>query len=270
MKLISNRKKLNQSGFDHVMVLVGFVVLFALIGTFLLLKSRAASWNGTLQLGSDRKLCMNDNNSSKKNGTTIGIYTCGNYASEKWTISKYSNGQFQLKNSTGICADDWAYGVSTASKTVYLKTYTCQNNNGSEFWKWNGHELENVYTHGCINDPAYSKLNGKGLIIYPCGGSTSNEQWFEAGTGSSGGGSNSSATECAKEGGNIAGSGCYFWGQGTQGGLNATGAQVTMSAIAPKVGSQDLHSNNEILVGNSNESDMIEFCSIVGPGSSTP
>jgi hypothetical protein len=132
---------------------------------------------------------MNDNNSSKSNGTTIGIYTCGSEASEKWTISKYSNGQFQLKNGTGICADDWGYGVGTPGKRVYLKTYACQSNNGSEFWVWKGHELENAYSHGCINDPGYSKTNSTGLIIYSCSGSPSNEEFYEEAQGASSGGS---------------------------------------------------------------------------------
>src|SRR5580704_4594534 len=84
--------KLNQAGFDHVLAIVVFVVIFALAGSFLLVQSHASSWSGELQLGYDKALCMNDNNSSKTNGTTIGIYTCQNATSEKWTIAKYSNG----------------------------------------------------------------------------------------------------------------------------------------------------------------------------------
>lgn len=268
MKLFSKHKKLNQSGFDHVMLLVGFVVLFAMVGTYLLLVSRAASWTGELQLGYDKALCMNDNNSSRSNGTTIGIYACGKFTSEQWTISKYSNGQFQLKNGMGVCADDWAYGVTTASKTAYLRTYTCQSNNGSEFWYWNGHALENPYSHGCINDPAYSTANGKGLIIYPCSGTPSNEQWFEAALGSV----TSSKNECQQEGGNVSGNGCYFWGQGLQDGITATGAQVTMSATNPRVGSQDYHADSEMQVLNSNgdNGDAVEVCAMVEAGMTKP
>ncbi len=80
----------------------------------------------------------------------------------------------------------------------------------------------------------------------------------------------SASNECALEGGNVGGSGCYFWGQGIQTGLTATGAQVTMSATAPQVSGQDYHADSEMYVGNSSESYSVEVCAIVGPNSSTP
>ncbi len=41
--MIFNLKKLNQRGFDHAMLVVAFVVLFAGVGTFLLVASHAAT-----------------------------------------------------------------------------------------------------------------------------------------------------------------------------------------------------------------------------------
>jgi len=91
-----------------------------------------------------------------------------------------------------------------------------------------------------------------------------------SGTGAGNGIPKSASNECALEGGNVDGAGCYFWGQGIQSNLTATGAQVTMSATAPKVSSQDYHSDSEIYVATDNESDSVEVCAIVGPDSPTP
>lgn len=90
------------------------------------------------------------------------------------------------------------------------------------------------------------------------------------GTTTGGGGTTVTGNECTQEGGNNSSGGCYFWGQGIQTGLTATGAQVTMSAVAPAVSSQDYHSDSEMYVATSNESDSVEVSTIVGPGSSTP
>jgi hypothetical protein len=78
-----------------------------------------------------------------------------------------------------------------------------------------------------------------------------------------------SFNECEIEGGNVVGSdSCYFWGEGIQSGITATGAQVTMSATAPKVSGTVDHSDSELYAtGNG---DTVEICAMVGPDSSTP
>ncbi len=134
------------------------------------------TWSGSLQNGYDRKLCMNDNNSSKTNGTVIGIYNCENVVSEKWYITKNGNGQFYLQNGQGICADTGSI-VPNDGTTYYLVTDTC---NKSDLWTWSGHELLDVSTGGCINDPSSSTTNGTQLRVANCTNPGS-EQWFEAG-----------------------------------------------------------------------------------------
>ncbi len=135
-----------------------------------------STWSGSLQNGYDRKLCMNDNNSSQSNGTVIGIYSCGNYVSERWYITKNGNGQFYLQNGQGICADT-GNAVPNVGSTYYLVTDTCNN---SDLWTWSGHELLDVSTGGCINDPGSSTTNGTQLRVTNCTNPGS-EQWYEAG-----------------------------------------------------------------------------------------
>jgi hypothetical protein len=272
-------KRLNQQGFDHVLIILIFVVGFALVGTLLLIAGHAQAWSGELQLGSDRKLCMDNLSSRSTSGNTIDAYTCNSATSQKWTINEVSGytDRFTLKDGQGTCADDWGDGVGTGpTNRVDVKTYPCNSNDHAQLWEWEHSQLENVYTHGCINDPANSTAPGTPLIVYSCVGkpSPSNELWYEETQPSTGAAGNSNPNECATEGGNAGGSGCYFWGQGIQSGLSAMGAQVTISGAATKVSSGDYHADSEIQVGNSAGDGAggydVEVGSIVGAGSSTP
>jgi hypothetical protein len=266
-------KHLNQEGFDHLLVLMAFVLIFAVFGTFILIEGHALSTGVELQLGSDKNLCMDNLGSKTMSGNTVDVYTCNSATSQKWSIDELSGrtDRFTLEDGQGTCADDWGDAVGSGpTHRVDVRTYHCNINDHAQLWEWEGSVLENVYSHGCINDPSNSTTPGTPLIVYSCTGSPKNELWYEAAQAKSSGQKTSSPNECANEGGNTSGNGCYFWAQGIQSNLTGTGAQVTMSANSPKVSSQDYHSDSEIYVATDNEKDSVEVCSIVLANSSTP
>ena len=141
-----------------------------------------------LQLGLDRKLCMENMNNSNVANTTVDLGNCSNTASESWSLVNVANNRFQLKAKTsGACIVDPNGAVGTnSSNRVYLYTTQCNSGDNNQVWMWAGngnHELKNASSAGgCINDPANSKTAGTAsrLIAYSCGANSSNEQWYEA------------------------------------------------------------------------------------------
>jgi hypothetical protein len=132
----------------------------------------SSTLTGALQNGNtSQKLCMNDSNSSTTSGTPIAIYACENVVSEKWTITKNSSGQFDLKNGQGVCADPTGTGATEA-----VQTNTCSS---SDMFEWVGHQIEDVTTKTCINDPSSSTKNGTQLTVTSCSGDPASEQWNE-------------------------------------------------------------------------------------------
>lgn len=178
-------RKLDQYGFDHVIGIVVFVAAFAIVGTALLVYSHAQSWSGELQLGLDRNLCLDNLGGSRASGNTIDQYSCNGSTAQKWTINEMSGytDRFTLEDDQGTCADDWGDAVTSSTSRVYLKTYGCNSSNKAQQWEWEGSTLENVTSHGCINDPGDNKASGTPLIIYGCSGKPSNELWYEAAQG---------------------------------------------------------------------------------------
>lgn len=178
-------RKLDQYGFDHVIVTVFFVAAFAIICTALLVYGHAQSWSGELQLGLDRSLCLDNRGGSRASGNTIDQYNCNGGTAQKWSINEMSGytDRFTLEDDQGTCADDWGDAVSSSTNLVYLKTYGCNSSDKAQQWEWEGSTLENVTSHGCINDPGDSKVSGKALIVYNCSGKPSNELWYEAAQG---------------------------------------------------------------------------------------
>ena len=204
-------RNLNQQGFDHVVALVLFVVIFGIVGSAYLIYSHAQSWSGELQLGLDKNLCLDNLGGSRASGNTIDQYSCNGGTAQKWTINEMKGytDRFTLENDQGTCADDWGDKVSTSSGNVALKTYACNSSDKAQQWEWEGSQLENVTSHGCINDPANSKLSGKALIVYSCSGRPSNELWYEAAQGKNttvSSSSSSSSTTSASGSGTTSGS----------------------------------------------------------------
>lgn len=175
-------KRLNQSGFDHVMLVVIFVVLFALVGTFLLIASHAATTYVELHIGSNGGKCVN--------GTTL--VNCSSSSKEQvWATMSGSN--FRIQNQAGQCLDDWNGAVGTnASNRVYMRVNTCYSNDTHQEWNWSNHRLVNAASKGCINSLNGNEGAGADLIIFTCN-SQNNEEYFETSVSSGGSSSSGSA-----------------------------------------------------------------------------
>ncbi len=156
-----------------------FVLLFGVVGSYLMFTGHAATSSYQLQLGSDRGLCMDNNGSSTASKNKIDIWACNNTMAQEWTFQTVSGG-FLLVDGQGTCADDTGDGVGTsASNRVYLQTYSCNASDHAQVWKWNGQQLQNAFNSGCINDPVGSTTNGQQLIIFSCSPVASNAQWYK-------------------------------------------------------------------------------------------
>lgn len=149
----------------------------------------STSISGTaLQLGSDRKECLENMANSNTANTTVDINVCGNKPSESWALRKVANqnNRFQIVALTSkACIDDPNGAVGTnQNNRVYIYTVPCNTSDNTQIWMWAGngnHELKNASAAGgCINDMANDKDPGTRMIAYSCSSNASNEQWFEA------------------------------------------------------------------------------------------
>lgn len=227
-------RKLDQQGFDHVVGIVVFVVVFAIVGTALLVYSHAQSWSGELQLGLDKNLCLDNLGGSRASGNTIDTYSCNGGTGQKWTINEMSGytDRFTLENDQGTCADDWGDAVSSSSGNVALKTYACNSSDKAQQWEWENSELENVTSHGCINDPSNKTANGTPLIVYSCSSRSSNELWYEAAQGKNTTISSPPASSPPSTGSTGTGTSSGGGGGTTGGGGTAPAVTVSCSASA--------------------------------------
>jgi hypothetical protein len=71
-------EKLNQTGFDHFLVALAFVVIIALGVTYFIIKGQAASpWSGALKVNmAGTNLCMENMNNSTVAYTSLLLNTC--------------------------------------------------------------------------------------------------------------------------------------------------------------------------------------------------
>ena len=163
-------KKLNERGFDHVFLLVTFIVVFGIIGSWLLYRSIAATTHVELHLGSYSGYCVT--------GTTVA--DCNSSANDQqWVTMQGAN--FQIKNNAGQCLDDWNGSKAYTS----LRSGTCYSNDRNQQWNWSSSRLVNVASNDCINADGGNLRPGDQLIIYGCNGQ-SNEKFYETSISSSG------------------------------------------------------------------------------------
>ena len=219
-------RKLNQLGFDHVMVVVFIVVFGAIGGTYYVL-SHANPWNGSgaLKLGINN-LCMTNMDNSKTAITTVQATTCNSTSpAQHWTVKTISGNNFEIIAGTSkACVSNYGGSVQTqygVANRVFLSTQPCNQNSSDstqELWHWSGsdfkgHQLVNVASGGCINYPTTNNSVQR-LIMYTCspsmGGAGTNSQWYVA-TNTAGSGSGGTS--------------------GSSGALNVTGAQLS---VGPK------------------------------------
>ena len=185
-------KKLNELGFDHVAILVVFVVGFALVGAYFLFTSLAATTYVQLHVGSyGSSLCVDSG--------SLGSCSASN-KDENWQTLSGSN--FQIKNDAGQCIDDWNAGIQKYPQSdtsepdhtrVPVHATTCYSKDANQEWNWSDSRLVNEASKGCLNALGGNSA-GATLGVYSCN-SGSNELYFEKAvsvSSGSGGGSTTS------------------------------------------------------------------------------
>ena len=190
--------KLNQSGFDHILVAV-FVAVFVVIGGVFFVLTHASPWSGALKIDmANTNLCMENMDNSNVAYTTVDINTCNSSSqAQHWTIQDISGStsEFQIvASASGACVDDTGNGIGTnASNRVHLQTWPCSSTDHAQVWHWGGtgnHQLISVGSGGCINDPSNTTTPGQYLVVFSCAasakGNGANAEWLE-GSNSAGG-----------------------------------------------------------------------------------
>lgn len=91
-----NLKQLNQQGFDHVLILVVFVVIFAGVGAYFLVSSRAATltYYQVCDYTPSPQECMNDASGRTNSGTAV---------TEAVMNKKVSNQNFYINPLSDMC-----------------------------------------------------------------------------------------------------------------------------------------------------------------------
>jgi len=115
--------------------------------------------------------CLDDRGNSSSNRAQVIIWSCNNSDSAQgWT---YSGGELKHNNK---CANVQGGGGSGSKLILWNCT-------GSSNEKWfhsssDGEYVSSETGHGllCVDDPGYSKTNGKQLIVYTCHNS-GNQHW---------------------------------------------------------------------------------------------
>jgi len=180
-------KKLNQYGFDHVLLAVACFVVVGIVGTGLLVASHAA----TSTAPSYVELTLNGNKGICLAGGSIGTCTTAN---KNMLYAKPTPGSsnFQLKNAQGLCLDDWNHAYQTVPQSkggqqILARFYTCSNGDKNQQWSWVGsqaggkHQLANAGNNykGCLNAASAKNLPGTPVIIYACSPEAWNMRWYE-------------------------------------------------------------------------------------------
>ncbi len=153
------------------------------------------NWSGVLQLGSHRSTCLEESDASNpQHHRLVVINDCKNLTLERWTRVPVTSSTFLLKANTGACLDDTNNGVGTTNNRFYAQTVKCTTTDPkqadpAQVWTYakagnpsttDRHEIMNVNSKGCLNDPGSTIKPGQQQIIYSCTSNSANEQWFQA------------------------------------------------------------------------------------------
>lgn len=173
-------RKLNQGGFDHLVLSVFAVVAVALVGTATVILTHAAT--PTLVV-----FKLNGSNSCLE-ATSLAVCAANARETDYYKpVAKSSN--FELKDEAGYCLQDASglYQSKPANQggQRYITTLTtCNSNKSNQLWNWTGtgrHELANAATgnKGCLNAAGASTKLSTPVIVYSCNNQW-NENWYEA------------------------------------------------------------------------------------------
>jgi hypothetical protein len=192
-KYIPKLKRLNQSGFDHVLIAVACVVCVGLVGTYELFISHAATVPSSTITGVASK-CIDDRYSQKTPLNKIQLYTCNGTGAQQWTVNGTATTASAIVNSNGYCLD--VYGAHTTPGTV-VDLYSC-NDTVAQEWKINGINGTIVNPHSglCLDDQWSGTADGTQIQIWGCNG-TAAQKWTvhaNSSTGNAGSGSGQGPT----------------------------------------------------------------------------
>jgi len=170
--------KLSQSGFDHILVPVFVVVAFALIGTFLLIKSLAATPSGVQLANAVNKnaSCLDDYAQGDKipGPNTVDLWTCNKSKAQAWTLSEATNTTAGgvITNVNGLCLD--VLNDSRANGTG-VDAYKC-NGQLNQKWYVSGTKIVNPASGRCLDDYHSLTANKNKIDIFNCNG-TNAQKW---------------------------------------------------------------------------------------------
>jgi hypothetical protein len=153
-------KKLNQAGFDHIILGLFIAIVVGLIGTYLLVASRAASASGHI-VGVGGQ-CLDDPKDAKVNGTPLQIWECNTLPNQTWTV----NNGGAIVNANGYCLN--ANGTTSES----LVTMHICNQTTLQQWTVNNttHTIVNKASGLCLDDKGANPANGNTVWVYTCNG----------------------------------------------------------------------------------------------------
>jgi hypothetical protein len=170
--------ELTQSGFDHVLVPVFVIVAFALIGTFLLIKSFAATPSGVQLASAVNKnvSCLDDYAQGDKipGPNTVDLWTCNKTKAQAWTLSEATNTTAGgvITNANGLCLD--ILNDSRANDTG-VDAYKC-NGQLNQKWYVSGTKIVNPASGRCLDDYHSLTANKNRIDIFTCNG-TNAQKW---------------------------------------------------------------------------------------------
>jgi hypothetical protein len=173
-------KRLDQSGFDHMVMLLVFFVLFALAGSYWLVSGHAATSNTGQIVGIAGK-CLDNRGNTKVPYNKIELFTCNTTGAQQWTLT--SSGT--IVNNNGYCLDVYHSGVWPST---VVDLYPC---NGTVAQKWvvdvTKHTIVNPNSKLCLDDRWSGTKDGNQIQIYTCNG-TAAQHWTTPKASTTGGG----------------------------------------------------------------------------------
>ena len=185
-------KKLNEVG-DHFILIVIFILLFGILGTFWLIEENAASAQPELRSGmsnSGGPYCLDDN-ADGGNGTKVDAWPCNGTAAQKYS---FSGGEIHIGDGCaveqGASANSGVGGGAKWAGNVVIGS--CSNPAPwGGVWTESGGTFHNTHAQSkggqyCLDVEGFAS---KGPIdIYACNGGA-NQSWTASTYTSSGGGS---------------------------------------------------------------------------------
>jgi hypothetical protein len=166
-------RRLNQKGFDHVVILVLFVVAFGLFGSAYLIYSHALSYDQVRAYSATSPTCLANDGDSSANGTPVIMWTCngnpgGTYFARSGNL---------IESGAGNCLDD--LGQSKVQGTQ-VRLEKCSSTDPAQQWVAFGtHQFKNPGSGLCLDDSRGSATNGTKVDVYGCKTSgMSNQEWY--------------------------------------------------------------------------------------------